>query len=336
MGRQKRPPEAEYVERSSKVVAAISKPEWSSWERKIDKIGARDFNEVMGGWLAHIPEIQPSGSAPTEGLDSIAALSESFKLAAPNGDYISSDSSLLGARQPILHEAFFLAHKAIHVQLSAAEAVKRGRYTWALVDAYQASLFALGSILAFLGISNERDGSDFLVIDVWSPVAKRKADIKLAEAYGCQLIRFKTLDHFHKWALFKRVLRTLKIESPLVLTLKEALRSTDDKSFAVHRNTVHYNSRAWLFDDLLADQTAQGVMPAASLQEVHDSIYEGSYNGSVYLMCALIEFACMCAEALSSSEVVKKEIDFLNRRESAVKVFSQFAWNSFYGTCVSR
>jgi hypothetical protein len=308
---------------------------WATWERKVERLHRKDYASLKKGWLAHIPEIQPVGSPPQDGLDSISSIAEIFPKVPRDGDFLAQVS---GARPAVLHEAIYLAHKAVHVQISCAEAVRVGRHTWAIVDAYQASLFALGSILAFVGITVERHDNNFILIDVWAtPDSRgtRRSGLSLDSEETYQLVRFKTLDHFQKWAILKRVLRTLKIKSPLVQLTSEALAPHDEKSFAKYRNFVNYNSGGWLSNDLLANDPSGPVVPAKSEHEIFDEIYAGTPLGTVYLMCALTEIACMFAGDLAASGVVEEEVLRLERRFDAHQVLASFDWRKLYDSSTS-
>lgn len=312
----------------------IPTEKWAAWERKVERIQSKNCERIMKGWLAHIPAIGFPGAAPQEGVDSISSVADIFPSVKGDGDVIER---LSGARPAVLHEAFYLAHKAIHVEILCAKAIQEGRHTWAVVDAYQASLFALGSILAFLGITMERHDSNFILVDVWgvdSSVKKRKNSIDIGDIETYQFIRFKTLDHFHKWAILKRLLRTLDYKSSLVELVRAGLEPHDEKKFAQYRNQVHYNSDAWLSNDLLADDVSGPIKQAQTAQDIFNEIFAGTPTGTVYLMAALIEIACMFAEKLSASATVKAEIIQLNRRKHALKTICNFDWVPLYSASI--
>lgn len=309
---------------------------WATWERKVERLHSKTYTQIKNGWLSHIPQIGTPGSPPREGLDSIDALVSLFPRVKRQGDIVERIS---GARPSVLHEALYWAHKAVHVEISCAEAIVAGRHTWAIVDAYQASLFALASILAFLGFSVARHDNNFILIDVWAnnPSSNNKKlllDIVSDETY--QLIRFQTFGHFHKWAILKRVLRTLKIDagheglSKLVVLINDGLKPHDDKSFALHRNSVNYQSKVWLSNDLIKNDPSGPIKPAQSPQEIYNEIFNGSPTGTIYLMCALIELACRFARNLESSKIIKQEVGTLARRNSALKIICNFDWESHF------
>lgn len=306
-----------------------SEEKWPNWERKVEKLCKRDYDSLKAGWLAHIPTIDPIGNPPQGGLGSIQTVREIFSQVKRTGD---CKAALSGARPAVLHEAIYLAHKAVHVQKCCADAVHSGRHTWAIVDAYQGSLFALGSILAFLGITVVRDKNDFMLIDVWSedvqPQKKRSSQINVPhETY--QFIRFQKLDHFHKWAILKRVLRTFTAKSQLVQLLSEVLNDLDDKSFAKHRNSVHYESNCWLSNDLLVSDLHGPVKPAQSSTDLFNDIYSGNPVGTIYLMCALVEVACMFLSDLKTNSI-SEETRHLDSRLQSLRTLTNFDWKTLY------
>lgn len=312
---------------ASRANSQTEKQNWPDWQRKVDHLGARDYDEIAKGWLAHIPTIDPPGSPPREGIGSISAVSDVLQFVPVTGSLVES---LSGARPGVLHEAFYLAHKAVHVELSCAYAISKGAHTWSVVDAYQASLFALGSIMAFLGVTVERHDNNFILVDVWhvdnSATNHRSGVTSTRSHERYQFLRFKTLDHFHKWAILKRLLRTLNTSSKLADLLQSALEVRDDKDFARYRNTVNYQSGGWLAQDLLQYDPLGPVRPAQSMGSMFDEISQGSISGSIYLMCALIELACEFAKKLGGSQVISQELTLLDRRSPALRMLSDFDW----------
>lgn len=298
--------------------------DWAAWEVKIGRLHARDQETITAGWLAHIPEIEPPGCRPSEGVSSIASISDVFPTVLESSSVVVD---LTGARPVVLHEAFYLLHKAIHVQISCANAVNRGFHTWAVVDAYQSSLFALAGVLAFLGLTIERDGNSYIVIDVWAkPDSASRVALLSGTSESYHFIRFKALDHFHKWAMLKRILATLKNKSRLATRLEAAIRNVDDRRFSMHRNSVHYESAGWIASDLFSAVQSGPIVRMTSPDEFFEEIGEVSPAGTVYIMCALIEFACELANSLTTSQVIAGELELLKRREAARSTFTEFDW----------
>lgn len=308
------------------VPAPVQKPDWAHWERKVDTVGKREFAVVAQEWAAHLPQIVPPGAPPTALLHSTQELEALLPLAQRSGAYIADTS---GARSAVLHEAIYMLHKAVHVQIDVAEAVAKGRHTWAYVNGYQGALFALTAILGFLGLTNAKDPTGregVVLIDVWpSEALKRKGAVSGSYNDQYKLVRFRELDHYQKWALLKRALRQTKFERKFVGTIAEALDNLGDKDHASYRNRVNYTSNCWLTADLLFDVPAGPIVPAGDLQDHYQAIYEGTANGSIYTMVALIEIACALLSEIGQIDptrpsatmpLIAQELQLLDRRLS--------------------
>tara|TARA_A100000171_G_scaffold44677_1_gene47710 strand:- start:801 stop:1823 length:1023 start_codon:yes stop_codon:yes gene_type:complete len=314
-------------EQKSKDSAPCKAPTWPQWQTKVQKVRKRNLSKVCRGWLAHVPDIESPGCAPRETIGTIADINDALNRVPIKGELIEP---LNASRDIVLHEGYYLAHKAIHVEMSCARAVKQGFHTWAIVDAYQASLFALGSIMCLLGLTVERHNNDFILLDVWGANPHLVGDLPHTDYPQDQIhfIRFKTLDHYHKWALLKRTLRTLETDLPLVTFLNEALTGRDEKEFSKHRNNVHYISNHWIADDLLEIDPHGPVRKANTCQHVYEHIVQGTPAGAVYLMCGLIELICEITKPLTASQILKHESNLLDRRLEATKGLIEFDWNT--------
>jgi len=300
--------------------------DWPEWESKIERISSRSQSDILRGWVAHIPEIFPPGSPPQESIGSISTIEALLFKVPKKGDLTQPIS---GARPAVLREAFYLLHKAIHVQISCSRGITEGKQTWAVVDAYQSSLFALASIMGFLGLTTERDGNNFILVDVWEPGEKKSTSLTKSSVETYKFIRFKSLDHFHKWAILKRLLRTLKSRSPLAEFLSNAINDLDIKSFALHRNTVHYQSTGWLADDLLKDNLPGIISAAKTPQDLYNEIFKGTITGTVFLMCCLVELASEFANYFFTLGILKDEEPFVGRRIASRNVLTSFDWKYF-------
>lgn len=289
--------------------------DWTPWDRKVDRIVSRDLDDIVDGWLANIPTIYPPGSPPRESFGSIYEVYEALPHVPKKGDKVVEISC---NRSAVLHESLYLINKSIHVLISCTKHASSGNHTWAVVDSYQASLFALGGIMSFLGLTVERSDNNFILIDVWADPPSDKY----------RFIRFKSLDHFHKWAILKRLLRTLNADSRLLVFVSEGIQGLDEKSFAKHRNEVFYKPSGWLADDLIRPNLDGPIKLADNSQHLYDEIYGCSTVGTVYLMCALIELACEFADRLFEKGVLQDEKKLLDRRHAAMTSLAKFDWSN--------
>lgn len=340
MGRQRRGESRSALKGSTEQskdvpVPKIEKPEtkkWPTWENKVSRLQQKNLDELLKGWLDHVPNYHNAGEPPTGGVSEIDTVSQAFSRVQRDGDLIEP---LEGIRPAVLHEAVYLAHKAVHVELSCIDLIEKGRHTWAAVDAYQSSLFAIASISAFLGISIDRDGNDFILIDIWSapPAAKKKAKIHLGTEEYCQFLRFSDLGHYHKWAILQRLIRTLKTESPLIKLLSSAIQNINEREFALFRNKVHYNTSTWLFDDLLDSSQDVMITPALCPQDMLQAITDKTPVGTVYLMTLLNEVICMLLFNISSKpsgSIIKGDWDILERRRGRISSIVNYDMRQMY------
>lgn len=311
---------------------ALERAKWAGWESKISRLQQKNLDRIIQGWANHVPSCQEAGERPLAGIGEISTVAELFKKVQRDGELLEP---LEGVRSAILHEAIYLAHKAIHVELGCLELLERGRHTWAVVDAYQSSLFSIASIFAFLGITIDRDGNDFVLLDAWAVPAhgKRKPGINLGpEEYG-QFIRFNELPHYQKWAILQRLFRTLTSESPLIDLVARALGHYEEKEFALFRNKVNYNSASWIYDDLLEGEFEEKIRPVANVQEMVEAISDKEAAGSVYLMILLNEIICMCLGRISSAATgaaLSKDFAFMERRRDRISSVVSFDLRDLY------
>lgn len=310
------------------------KEEWAAWERKVETIGKRVAATLAEEWRAHIPAISPPGSPPSIGVFEIASVADSIPLVKRTGALVQD---FPGIRSLVLHEAIYMLHKAVHVQIDVADAVAKGRHTWAFVNAYQASLFALSAVLGILGITNDKapaGGEGVILIDVWPSEARQKSG-SITGAYNddLKMVRFRELDHYQKWAVLKRTLRQTTFSHNFYGDVREALDQLKDKEHAKHRNRVNYVASAWLTDDLLSDVIPGPYLPATSFQTHYDNIYQGGVDGTVSTMVALIEIGVRLLRDVqpsgaTASPILEAELDLLDRRLPSKSSLCSVDWTS--------
>lgn len=321
---------------SDPAKSSQNKQDWADWERKVDTIGKRDFTVLASEWAAHLPSYTSPGESPPLLFADIDALSGSFSHVGRSGSYLLAGVT---ARSVVLHEAIYLLHKAVHVQVDVADAVTKGRHTWAYVNGYQGALFALGSVLAFLGLSSERDGTGggVILIDVWpSEAILKRPSITTSYEELHKLVRFRELDHYQKWALLKKSLRQTAFRKNFVREVAEALDEVKDRAHAKYRNQVNYKSNSWLSADLLVDVPLGPIEAASTFQDHYDAIYAGSANGSIYTLVALVEIACYLLGEIGFDEgkgasgipLIQNELAALQRRMPTKRVLCGVDWPS--------
>lgn len=223
-----------------------------SFDGKLKRLGHRNWREISDAWAPYIAQLSfdAPGQRPDAPLDQIAPLEETASRVPPDGEL---REEVLGLRPALLHEGLFLLHKAANVFVASQLQVTGGLPTWSIASAYQSAFFSMEALLRLLGVVVVEIKNKTLVIDVW-PEVEKNASKKQKALYrlgtDTQHVWHKALGHYERWAILKRVLRTLN-ESPIDFALIQALNELDDREFARQRNRLHY-SNTWMFDDLHA------------------------------------------------------------------------------------
>jgi hypothetical protein len=156
----------------------------------------------------------------------------------------------------------------------------------------------MGAVLGLLGITFP---SQHAVIDVWpSPVQDSKKGIALSSASDeIQLIGFQSLDHYVKWSILKRVLRTCTPGS-IAHDTGMAIADIRDTSFADRRNGVLYQARKWLHKDLFQPTSVDEFGRSESRAELFDSLRQQDENFSISLMLALLNLGHQMASTIGA------------------------------------
>lgn len=221
-----------------------------SFEKKIKRLSHRNWADVKNAWLPHVAQLtlaQP-GQAPDAPLSEFHALAPIAPQVPQDGEYRCDVS---GFRTALLHEGIYLLHKAANVLVASQTQVTEGLPTWSIATAYQSTFFSMEALLKLLGVTVVEVNNKTLLLDVW-PTAEQAASKKVKALYKLgseiQCVHHSRLEHHHRWAILKRVLRTLN-NSPINQLVINAIDSIDDKDFARQRNRLHY-SNEWAFNDL--------------------------------------------------------------------------------------
>jgi hypothetical protein len=145
----------------------------------------------------------------------------------------------------LFQEGLRLAHKALHVLGCAETHADRGLRSWSLCSAYQASLFAGKSLLAFCGLGLAEISSKTLVVDVFPGPVERSTDYT---DISIGFVAYR-LDHKDVWEVIQRLLGVTVCE----VWPKDAvdkLKTIEEKRFAKQRNDIHYKNQYWPLPDL--------------------------------------------------------------------------------------
>ena len=130
-------------------------------------------------------------------------------------------------------------------------------------------------------------------MDVWpgineSATNRQKAAYKIGSE--CQIIQHSPLQHYHRWGILKRTLRTLT-QSPIDGSWINAINDIEDKDFAKPRNRLHYNN-TWNFSDLHTFFTPLDYLNFSSPVSHAVELNPANPRFSIYLATSLLSVAC--------------------------------------------
>lgn len=225
------------------------------FQRKIKKyVAHRSWQNLLSGWLTSLPELESPGLAPEYGLDDYYPL-QSFLGSC------SSDETFLkeveGLRALIFHEGLFLLHKSSHVIGAAEHHADKGILTWSLSSAYQGALFGAMAIMRFLGVATVVENKNHWLVDLYPeppklPSRDRKLKVRLSPM--TLFLRLGSrVEHRHLWRIFQRLMRVSRFEEQDIINKVAGAFSKsnfDVRDFARQRNALHYEARAWFFQDM--------------------------------------------------------------------------------------
>ncbi|MDB5870885.1 MAG: hypothetical protein JWQ07_327 [Ramlibacter sp.] len=221
-----------------------------SFETQLKRLSHRDWNAVQGAWIPAVAglNIEYPGKPPAEAVEDVYLLAQAFA-SVPAHSEIRTPVS--GVAVAMLHESIFLLHKAANVLVGAQTQALGGFPTWSVATAYQSAFFSMEALLQLLGVGIVEISDRTMLVDLW-PSVEQRLSRKNRESYilgsEVHLLHINRVDHYHRWAVFKRVLRTLS-NAPIEAGLINALQEIDDKEFARQRNRLQYKT-SWTFGDL--------------------------------------------------------------------------------------
>lgn len=285
-----------------------------SFDLKLKRLSGRNWPDVASAWMQQVPQLvfdDGPGQRPDEDLCDFHALGEVTSTIKPDGEL---RYELAGFRSAVLHEGIFLTHKAANVLVASHNQVVKGLPTWSVSTAYQSAFFSMEAMLRILGVAIIRANNKNIVVDVWPEVEKGSSN-KTKRLYKLgmetQWVCYAHVDHFHRWAILKKVLRTLD-NSPISNELINTLVSLDDKDFARQRNNLHY-SNTWLFPDLHAYCSAISYCKFSQEKALIEYLDPIDQNFTVVLASFLLSAnAALLAFLGQTSSLIKEEWKLLD------------------------
>ncbi len=260
------------------------------------------WSDIAARWLSFLPAIDPPGSPPDVGVSDVIGFST---VAATIREYDQTiKEEMPGLREYVFREGVYLLHKAFHVTGCAENGVKRGYKTWAINDAYQASLFGAKAILCFCGIALAELNSKAVLVDIWPKEhdtnKRRRQKLRLPADPAIQFTRLNMkFEHRHVWAIFQRLLNVFDM-GVWQDTYVRALSRVEVRDFAKQRNDLHYKNYWWLFDDLheFVIDPSFGVH-ATNMEE--SLVYSSESDFSLCLSLAILRMAVLLFEDICGS-----------------------------------
>jgi len=281
-----------------------------SFGRKLKKLAPRDWNELVEGWQAYLPEIDVKGTPPALSVSDLVQFQvELNKVETHNLRELTNP--IAGVRESVLHDGIFLLHKAAHVLGSAQVHIREGMCTWSISSAYQAAFFAIKAIMQFLGISIVEYENRTFLLDVWSGPWK----MRNAKQRGNRMliVNTKRIEQRHVWAAFQHLLEnTVNTNEVWVGSHVQKLLDFGFTDFARHRNDIHYRTNRWPCNDL--HQCI--VNPMFGVREFgasNDSCLDNA-NNDFCLFLAVVMFRMaykMFAQIACTSKLLKDELELV-------------------------
>lgn len=304
-----------------------------SFEVKLKRLSHRDWLIVNPEWLPHIAQltITSPGLPPNEVISDFYALGEISPQVPQDGEY---RANLTGFRAALLHEAIYLLHKAANVLVASQQQVRGGLPTWSIATAYQSSFFSKEALLMLLGVAFVEVNNKTLLLDIW-PEPEKSATKKAKALYKVgseiQYVHHSRIEHHHRWAVLKRVLRTLR-NSPINGKIINAIDDIDDKKFARQRNDLHY-SNAWYFKDMHSFFSPISYCRFQKDSELVDRLDPDNQDFTVVLAMILFSCASSLLSSLSTlAPLIAAEYELLNHASSYARMPLREEYESATGT----
>lgn len=228
-----------------------------TFEQQIQNyIGPRHWEDLVDHWIDHIPFLMEPAKEPEPSISqlienshwSIADQAKGLDHGNPIYDQLE------GLRSLVFSEGLFLLHKAVHVLGNAETDLAKGIKTWAISEAYQASLFAIQATANFMGVALGQIQGNYFLIDVWpEKIREHNKEPRNIDKEGkvlCQIqLAAENISHKHFWLLYQRLIRICRVNF-WPKDLVGVLSNIDTKLIPKQRNTIHYSNSRWIFSDL--------------------------------------------------------------------------------------
>jgi len=224
------------------------------WEKKRKRISQRNWAQIKGLWVPHIPDIEPVGSAPPKILSEDEECVQILHRVEDNDEYRVSNENV---PELIGWDSVFLLKKAAHVLCGMEKHLNNGLVSWASNSAYHSALFSARGILGMLGISIIEKWNKYYLIDIFPGPRKGQKNRRHQRGELRQFMRLPMVQQRHWWYVFQEVIDKAEVQvwdSDVV----DSLVSLDCRQFALYRNKLIYRQHGWVFDDLMNPYQGDG------------------------------------------------------------------------------
>jgi hypothetical protein len=223
-----------------------------SWRPKWQNFGNRDWEEIRGSWLNHIPTFPDVGSLPDPGLEKLLPL-RALQLPDNHGKF----QDVAGLRTNALWEAVCLFHKCAHTNLAVHRIGQHGMHSWGLFNAYHSAYLGARGIMAILGVAMPKVNGNQIAIDLFPELPKkRKPGLNaVPEFQEFVVVRLSMLEQRFLWEAFQRVLNMTQAKC-WSLDIRRSLLELSFEAITPPRNRYLYQAHFWPLSDLIIDGAA--------------------------------------------------------------------------------
>ena len=286
------------------------------FDKKIKRLSKKNWEELRGFWLNHIPEIESPGQEPEEALGQNELLRQEAHSVQKNGEH-RFEANVSPASQ-LFRESVFVVCKAVRVSCEAARQAAYGLPTWSVSTAHHSTMFALRAFLGLCGIAYLEINNRYFLMDVHplEPKGHRQKTLSLRADNEIQLISVPKMQHREWWIVHQRILRTsAKDFYCWCYPVDEDLAQCDIGMLSRHRNDLHYRLK-WFHDDLLEENhiPSFGLFSDEAAEKIVEKLGENDSSDGVHILNQVLlgNSLAMLEDLSKSSPRVKEIVDAIN------------------------
>ena len=290
----------------------------TNFDRKIERLSKKNWEELRSFWLDHIPEIESPDQEPEDTLEHNERLRQESHLVEETGEH-RFEADVRPASQ-LFHESIFTICKAVRVSCEAARQAANGLPTWSISTAHHSTMFALRAFLGLCGIAYLEINNRHFLMDVQpsQPKGQRQKRRLLPPADNrILLIRVKKpMQHREWWSVYQRILRTsARNFSCWRYPVDTELAQCGSSVLSRHRNDLHYRLK-WFHDDLLEESPIPsfGLFSDKAAEKIVEKLGENDGSDGVHILNQVLlgNSLAMLEDLSKLSPRVKEVVDAIN------------------------